>query len=326
MFVAKIKVTFIDELLGGLPNNTEIWDEFIASKAPDAMKREEEVAYLGADAVADKGKTIFPRTAEDIPFIFDYQWRGFFKEKMKYLRKVEGTVCSTIKAYRQEIDGLVFVRDRVNPIFMIGGDEIKTVDTIVDADGVERSIEEIAKKMKNDPDYVSGETMKKINTPEEAKKIFSDPHYRRAVITQLSRPLRASTPQGDMVAIACSECIQAGASCIFAVGSPLDEYKGAIKECLDWGRFSGTLQWRNSGKGRFVYEVIAGDLGQTKTVGDQLAEMFAALEDPTAAADAFCRPLENVTAKKSTKKATKKEEDGAEKPKKTRKKKTEAAE
>ena len=140
MFVAKIRVTFIDELLGSLPNNAEIYDEFIASKAPDAMKREEEVAYLGADAVADKGKTVFPKTADDTPFIYDYQWRGFFKEKMKYLRKVEGTACSTIKAYRQELDGLVFVRDRVNPIYMIGDGGITTVDTITDTDGVEQCL------------------------------------------------------------------------------------------------------------------------------------------------------------------------------------------
>lgn len=72
------------------------------------------------------------------------------------------------------------------------------------------------------------------------------------------RPLRASTPQGERVALASSETVPAGTYfdvTIQVLGDKkyLDE---AILECLDYGQFKGLLQWRNSGKGRFTWKFI----------------------------------------------------------------------
>lgn len=56
----KVKLTFTEPILGTSPSNGEIYREFIGSKAPDASSVEDEVAALGADAVAEKGMTVFP--------------------------------------------------------------------------------------------------------------------------------------------------------------------------------------------------------------------------------------------------------------------------
>lgn len=53
-----VKLTFIEPVLGTWPSNQNIAREFIASKSPDAASIEDEVAAIGADAVADKGMTV----------------------------------------------------------------------------------------------------------------------------------------------------------------------------------------------------------------------------------------------------------------------------
>lgn len=62
-----VKLTFIEPVLGTWPSNQNIAREFIASKSPDAASIEDEVAAIGADAVADKGMTVFPRDPDGNP-------------------------------------------------------------------------------------------------------------------------------------------------------------------------------------------------------------------------------------------------------------------
>ena len=70
------------------------------------------------------------------------------------------------------------------------------------------------------------------------------------------RPLRASTPMGERVSLACSEEISAGAyvECDIKYLIPADG--DLIREWLDYGELSGIGQWRNSGKGRFLWEEL----------------------------------------------------------------------
>lgn len=73
------------------------------------------------------------------------------------------------------------------------------------------------------------------------------------------RPLRAETMQGPRVSLARSEVVNAGRSfeCEIQVlpGAPITEKM--LLQCLDYGKFKGIGQWRNSGKGRFSYEILA---------------------------------------------------------------------
>lgn len=192
----KVKLTFIEPILGTSPANDEVYREFIGSKAPDAASVEDEVAALGADAVAEKGMTVFPRMEDGTPFLYDYQIKGFFKDTCGGLRKVEGTKSSKIKAYKKEIDKLIFPEPRCIP-FQFDGE-----------------------------------------------------------ITECQRPLRAQTMQGERVSLAMSEQIPAGATVEFTVVCLCDDHEKAVREWLDYGKYSGIGQWRNSGKGRFTWEEV----------------------------------------------------------------------
>lgn len=70
------------------------------------------------------------------------------------------------------------------------------------------------------------------------------------------RPLRASTPQGERVSLAKSETVPEGSTLEFDVTCLDPALEACVLECLDYGRLRGLSQWRNSGKGRFTYEVL----------------------------------------------------------------------
>lgn len=76
------------------------------------------------------------------------------------------------------------------------------------------------------------------------------------LIDECTRPLRAATPQGERVSIACSDSVPAGSTVEFTVqllDSKLEPY---VREWLDYGSFNGYGQWRNSGKGRFLWDEL----------------------------------------------------------------------
>lgn len=115
MKTARIKLTFLEPVLGSSPNNEEIYTEFIGSKAEDAPSLAEEVAALGDDVVAEKGTTVFPRDNDGTPIFWSYQIEGFFKGTCGFLRTVPGTLSSKLKAYKKEIDGRIFVAGDESP-------------------------------------------------------------------------------------------------------------------------------------------------------------------------------------------------------------------
>ena len=194
--VLRVKVTMFEEILGTASANPEIHEEFIASKAPDAPSMEEEVAAIGAEEVFEKGMTVFPRGKDGNPIAWDYQWKGFFKDACGVLRKIPKSECSKIKAYKKEIDGLIFPEPRQIPIVFKGD------------------------------------------------------------IGICQRPLRGQTAQGERIALASSECIPAGATMTFDIRMLLPDHEKVIKEMLSYGKLRGFGQWRNSGKGRFTYEIL----------------------------------------------------------------------
>ena len=163
----KIRVTTTEEMLGSQPGDPEIHKTYIASKAPDAASLEDEIAAMGEEAVLDRQMTVFPRHGGE-PVLYDYQIKGFFKDACGALRRAAGTESAKMKAYKKEIDGLIFVSPRHIPIRFDGG------------------------------------------------------------MGDCQRPLRASTPQGDRVALAHSESIPAGAVMEFDV---LLLKRAPVEEC-----------------------------------------------------------------------------------------------
>jgi len=107
----RVKITLNEELLGSQSNNKEVQAEFISSHAPDAKSLSEEVAAVGAEEVIEKGKTVFPKE-DGKPFIYDYQFKGFFKDACSALPRCQGTKSSKVQAYKKIIDGCIFPQPR----------------------------------------------------------------------------------------------------------------------------------------------------------------------------------------------------------------------
>lgn len=102
-----VRLTLLEEALGMTPGDPEIYGNWIASKAPEPEVGEEEVGVIeGMDAVED-ATTCFPRTEDGVPFCWDYQIKGFFKDACSALRRVPGTRSSKLTAFKKVIDGTV---------------------------------------------------------------------------------------------------------------------------------------------------------------------------------------------------------------------------
>lgn len=71
------------------------------------------------------------------------------------------------------------------------------------------------------------------------------------------RPLRGQTAQGERIALADSETVPIGTTVEFELNLLDAGLKLLVQEWLDYGALRGLGQWRNSGKGRFTYEVLA---------------------------------------------------------------------
>jgi hypothetical protein len=119
----KVRLTFIEEILGTASSNPEIHAEFIAPNAPDAPSRAEEIESIGVEEMIEKGKTIFPRVNGE-PIIWDYQIKGFFKDDCAMLNRVKGTKSNELKAFRKVIDGLIFPQPRAIKINLPKGGTI----------------------------------------------------------------------------------------------------------------------------------------------------------------------------------------------------------
>jgi len=120
----KVRLTFIEELLGTASSNLKIHSTFVSSKGPDAETLAEEVAALGPEVVTEKTKTIFARDADGDPCLWDYQIKGMFKDACGMLSRAKGTKSGTLTAYKKIIDGLIFVNPRQIKIVLPEGKEL----------------------------------------------------------------------------------------------------------------------------------------------------------------------------------------------------------
>ena len=118
----KVRITFKEEVLGTANSDKDIHEEYIASKAPDAPSKTEEVAALGVEEVVLKGMTIFPKDDNGNPFLWDYQVKGFFKSAASAGSYMGGDY--KLANYKKKIDLLVFVNERRIPLHIPDGMEM----------------------------------------------------------------------------------------------------------------------------------------------------------------------------------------------------------
>ena len=123
----KMRIMFLDETLGSQPNSKEIVRDYIASNAPDALSKAEEIAMAGVDDVFEKNTTVFPRMIDGRLCSLNYQWEGYMKDICGFLRRIPGTLSSKESSYKKVIDGTMFVLERRIP-FTYNGKELYETD------------------------------------------------------------------------------------------------------------------------------------------------------------------------------------------------------
>ena len=192
----KVRIAFLEEVLGTASADPEIHANYIASNAPDAPSKKEEVEAIGVEGVLEKSMTVFPRGNDGEPILWDYQIKGFFKNAAKAFGYVGGK--SKLTAYKSKIDNLIFIKERQIKLQLPDGENIGSCQ----------------------------------------------------------HPLRASTAQGERVALANSESCPAGTVIEFTIMTMVDDLMKHIIDWLDYGKLNGIGQWHNSGKGRFDWEDI----------------------------------------------------------------------
>jgi len=213
----KVRLTFIEPLLGTLSGNKQVAEEFIVAKHPDGISKDEMDALVDVPEVLQKASTYFSRqidagtkakidnlkTENGKPHLWDYQIKGFFKGSMgalintgRWTKEVLKKVRLTPYLYKKTIDQLVFVNPRIIPLDL------------------------------------SGE------------------------ISFIERPLRAETMRGERIALARSEAAPPGTAIEIEIRWLNDNLEDWIKECLDYGELVGLGQWRNGSYGRFTWEEL----------------------------------------------------------------------
>ena len=249
-----IEIELLETALGTSPSDKDIFATYIASQAPDAATKTEEIAAIGESAVVEKSTTIFPRgsfiTTENgmhmidlldnkeksrygigaritkemkessvrLPYYYDYQIRGMFKDSCGLLSRANYGESADLKAYKKVIDGGIFVSPRRIAIEM----------------------PEYWYEYDRDGGLIEHET---------------DP----ANLAILSRPLLTSGPSGTTTAIARSELIPAGSHIKFCIEYTDPNMKETIIEWLNYGTQHGLGAWRNSGRGTFIWREINSD-------------------------------------------------------------------
>ena len=116
----KVVVTLTEEMLGTASANKDIYSEFIGAKCPENSKGEE-LTLPEVDEEVQKSSTVFHRTPEGGPMMYDYQIKGFFKDACSALRRGTDTRSKDLKAHLKVIDGLLFVLPRTIPIQLPAG-------------------------------------------------------------------------------------------------------------------------------------------------------------------------------------------------------------
>lgn len=237
-----IEIELLTDALGMMPADKDILSKYIASKAPNALTKTEEIELYGEEEVTDKQTTIWPKTKffideetdhavdvffnrnnqfnidrdklVELPFLYNYQMRGLFKDACGLLARAKNNESANIfKGYKKIIDGNIFVFPRhigfqVPEEFI---DEFGNVQKTYTSDG-------------------------------------------RLNISQ--RPIRISGPTGERTAINSSEFIPAGSRCKLRIGMTNKVWKKAVEEWLNYGLVRGIGQWRNSSSGLFRWREL----------------------------------------------------------------------
>jgi len=107
----KVKIRFLDRLLGSVPSDKETYINMIASKAdPEGPSVVDELETLPKEEEEKPRKTYFHKDEQGRPLIYNYVIKGFLKTAFEALQ-LNGA-WKKVPAYRHKLDLLVFVEPR----------------------------------------------------------------------------------------------------------------------------------------------------------------------------------------------------------------------
>jgi hypothetical protein len=121
----KYRITLTEEMLGTKPINPQIFTDYIAGKIKDATLTKDEIKVAEAQEQDEQAGTTIIHMVDvngaATPILWDYMFKGFFKDACKSLRNADETLSSKLTAFATKIDGLIFVNPRYIPIVMPPG-------------------------------------------------------------------------------------------------------------------------------------------------------------------------------------------------------------
>jgi hypothetical protein len=226
-----VKYWFIQPLLGSAPSDPDLYKRFIASNAPDAPTREEELLTNTVENVAAKGVNIFVRrTITGRPAVGQHTIKGFFKESMTAVRRQDNSDYEKFSAHKSKIVGNVTIK----PIWI----NLDFPEEMI----VEKTEEEFKK--------TGFENYQVVKFP------ATNGRFVRHMLKNLDRPLQADTAKGKITSIASSEIAPAGTTIEYDITFEAKDVENGVFDMLLRGADHGTGQWRGSGEyGAFVCEV-----------------------------------------------------------------------
>lgn len=195
-----------------------------------------------------------------VPFIWDYQWKGAFKEGIQMLSRIGKKKGAKKSAAKEETPATNTGEEKPKPK---RGRPKKVVDS-TEAE-VEASNDFAAAKITAFKKVVDGNWFVKqrripLLVPDTWVDDLGDEHPSwvldsngKRTLNTFSRSLRADTMQGPRVTLASSQFVPAGTEfyCTFQLLNPAD--KEALLEILDYKMRFGMLQWRSGGKGTVIW-------------------------------------------------------------------------
>jgi len=234
-----VKIKFKESLLGSSPADPDVYKKYIATKAPDYEDdpRTREIEAVGLEKAIENAMTIFPRNSEGQPILWPYQVKGFFKSAQKVINdNASESITDPATGKKKKTRGSAYLPNYKGRI---------------DTDIFIYSVSHTWRDENADPGIV-------LHLPEGAS------------LKNCQRPLRAETMQGPRVALANSESAPAGTWCQFVVIDISEKLIGNIRQWLEYGKFNGIGQWRNSGRGQFLVTELKEieDIDEIKAVPD----------------------------------------------------------
>lgn len=225
-----ITMWFVQPLLGSAPSDPDLYKRFIASNAPDAPTREEELLTNTVENVAAKGVNIFlRRTKTGIPCVGQHTVKGYFKESMTASRRQEGSVSEGLSGHKTKITGNTVIK----PTFINLKFPEELVTTKTEEEFTNTGFGQYAV----------------VKFPKQGR-------FERHMLPTCDRPLQAETAKGKITSIASSEMAPAGTSIEYELTVEMKGLSEGLFDVLKRGINHGTGQWRGSGEyGGFLVEI-----------------------------------------------------------------------